>query len=246
VVRRELTSRFRGSVLGPLWAVLAPLIMLLTYTVLFSMTVPQLSAGMSATDYASGVFLGLIVFNLFSELAYRAPGLLHEHVTFVKKSIFPSETIAWVATIRAFVYGGISLGVYIVLRLLTAGELPMTILFTPLLILPFACFMLGVVWFLMALGAFTRDVAHIMVSVVPVLMFATPIFYRLDQMPPHISIWLRLNLVGDYIEMLRGAALDGVLPNPIAYVALVAISYGIFLFGYQFFMRYKSVIVDVI
>jgi lipopolysaccharide transport system permease protein len=77
-------------------------------------------------------------------------------------------------------------------------------------------------------------------------MFATPIFYRLDQMPPHISIWLRFNLVGDYIEMLRGAALDGVLPNPIAYVALVAISYGIFLFGYQFFMRYKSVIVDVI
>ena len=81
--------------------------------------------------------------------------------------------------------------------------------------------MLGVVWFLMALGAFTRDVAHIMVSIVPVLMFATPIFYRLEQMPPHISIWLRLNLVGDYIEMLRDVALDGVLPTSFAYVALV-------------------------
>jgi lipopolysaccharide transport system permease protein len=46
--------------------------------------------------------------------------------------------------------------------------------------------------------------------------------------------------------MLRGVALDGVLPNPLAYVALVVISYGVFLFGYQFFMRYKSVIVDVI
>jgi lipopolysaccharide transport system permease protein len=246
VVRRELTSRFRGSVLGPLWAVLAPLIMLLTYTVLFSITVPQLSEGMSTTSYASGIFIGLIVFNLFSELAYRAPGLLHEHVTFVKKSIFPSETIAWVATIRAFVYGGVSFAVYIAFRLVTAHELPWTILFTPLLVLPFACFMLGVVWFLMALGAFTRDVAHIMVSIVPVLMFATPIFYRLSQMPPHLSFWLRFNLIGDYIEMLRGVALDGVLPNPFAYIALVAISYGVFLFGYQFFMRYKSVIVDVI
>ena len=48
VVRREFISRFRGSLLGPLWAVLSPLIMLLTYTVLFSITVPQLSAGMSA------------------------------------------------------------------------------------------------------------------------------------------------------------------------------------------------------
>lgn len=246
MVRRELTSRFRGSVLGPLWAVLAPLFMLLTYTALFSITVPQLSAGISTTSYAASIFIGLIVFNLFSELAYRAPGLLHEHVTFVKKSIFPSETIAWVATIRAFVYGGINLSVYMVFRLVTAGELPVTILFTPLLVLPFALFMLGVVWFLMALGAFTRDVSHIMVSIVPVLMFATPIFYRLEQIPPHISIWLRLNLIGDYIEMLRGVALDGVLPNPFGYVAIFVISYAVFVFGYQFFMRYKSVIVDVI
>lgn len=232
--------------LGPLWAVLAPLVMLLTYTVLFSITIPQLAEGKSTSEYAAGIFIGLIVFNLFSELAYRAPGLLHEHVTFVKKSIFPSETIAWVATTRAFVYAGISFAVFIVFRLITAGELPWTILFAPFLVIPFALFMLGAVWFLMALGAFTRDVAHIMVSIVPVLMFATPVFYRLEQLPSGIAIWLRLNLVGDYIEMLRGAALDGHLPNPFFYVVVVILSYAVFIFGYQFFMRYKSVIVDVI
>ncbi|HEY8138271.1 MAG TPA: ABC transporter permease, partial [Methylocystis sp.] len=105
VARREFLSRFRGSALGPAWAVLAPLIMMVTYTAVFSITVPQLAAGKSVTEYASGIFVGLIIFNLFSELAYRAPMLLHEHVNFVKKSIFPSETIAWTATIRAFTYG---------------------------------------------------------------------------------------------------------------------------------------------
>jgi lipopolysaccharide transport system permease protein len=108
---------------------------------------------------------------------------------------------------------------------------------------------LGVVWFLMALGAFTRDVAHIMASIVPVLMFATPIFYRLDQiekMSPSMAFWLRLNIVGDYIEMLRDVALDGNLPNVFSYAVLVIASYGIFIGGYYFFMRYKSVIVDVI
>jgi len=246
VVRREFISRFRGSALGPLWAVLSPLIMLVTYTVLFSITVPQLVAGMTIADYAAGVFVGLIVFNLFSELAYRAPMLLHEHVNFVKKSIFPSETIAWTATIRAFTYGGIAFAVFIVFRLTTAGSLPWTIVLAPFLIVPFALFILGVVWFFMALGAFTRDVAHIMASIVPVLMFATPIFYRMEQIPPHIAIWLRLNIVGDYIEMFRAIALDGRLPNIFGYVALAAASYAVFLFGYQFFMRYKSVIVDVI
>jgi len=175
--------------------------------------------------------------------------LLHEHVNFVKKSIFPSETIAWTATIRAFTYGGVGFAVYIVFRLLTAGTIPLTIVLTPFLIAPFFLFTIGVVWFLMALGAFTRDVAHIMASVVPVLMFATPIFYRLDQiaaMSGSVALWLRLNIVGDYIEMLRGLALDGTIPNVFGYFALVAISYAVFLGGYQFFMRYKSVIVDVI
>ncbi len=249
VVRREFISRFRGSLLGPAWAVLAPLIMLLTYTVRFSITVPQLSAGMSVTDYASGIFIGLIVFNLFSELAYRAPILLHEHVNFVKRSIFPSETIAWTATIRAFTYAGVAFGVYVGFRLFTAGTLPLTIVLTPLLIVPFALFILGVVWFLMALGAFTRDVAHIMASIVPVLMFATPIFYRLEQieqMSPSTAYWLRLNIVGDYIEMMRALALDGRVPNVLGYLIVVAASYAVFLGGYQFFMRYKSVIVDVI
>ena len=249
VVRREFISRFRGSFLGPLWAVLSPLLMLLTYTALFSLTVPQLSAGMSVTDYAASIFIGLIVFNHFSELAYRAPMLLHEHVNFVKKSIFPSETIAWTATTRAFTYGGVAFVVYIAFRLLTAGHLPWTILLTPFVIVPFALFTLGVVWFLMALGAFTRDVAHIMASIVPVLMFATPIFYRLDQiaqMSGSIAMWLRLNLVGDYIEMLRDLALDGRIPNIFGYFVVVIVSYAVFLGGYQFFMRYKSVIVDVI
>ena len=249
VVRREFISRFRGSLLGPLWAVLSPLIMLLTYTVLFSITVPQLAAGMKITDYAGAIFVGLILFNLFSELAYRAPMLLHEHVNFVKKSIFPSETIAWTATIRAFIYAGVAFAVYVVFRLVTAGYLPWTILLTPFLVVPFALFILGVVWFLMALGAFTRDVAHIMASIVPVLMFATPIFYRLDQiaqMSPSTAIWLRLNIVGDYIEMMRDVALDGRFPNLFGYLTLVVISYAVFIFGFQFFMRYKSVIVDVI
>ena len=249
VARREFLSRFSGSMLGPAWAVLSPLFVLLTYTALFYVTVPQLSAGQRVVDYAASIFIGLIVFNLFSELAYRAPVLLHEHVNFVKRSIFPSETIAWTATIRAFTYAGIAFGVFIVFRLLTNGALPWTIVLTPLLVAPFAMLMLGIVWFLMALGAFTRDVAYIMASIVPMFMFATPIFYRVEQisqMSSNVGLMLRLNIIGDYIEMLRDVALDGNVPNVFAWLALVAVSYAVFLGGYRFFMRYKSVIVDVI
>lgn len=249
VVRREYLSRFSGSMLGWVWAMLSPLGMLITYTVLFYMTVPQLAVGMGVSEYASSIFIGLIVFNLFSELAYRAPVLLHEHANFVKRSIFPSETIAWTAAARAFTYAGVAFGVFIVFRLITGGTIPWTIILSPLIIIPFALFMLGVTWFLMALGAFTRDVAHVMATIVPVLMYATPIFYRNQQIAaisPKTALVLRLNIVGDYVEMFRDIALVGRLPNLFAYVIVVALSYLVFIGGYRFFMRYKSVIVDVI
>lgn len=249
VARREYLSRYSGAALGWVWAVIAPLLVLGTYTTLFFLTVPALRGDQSVSDYAGSIFIGLILFNLFSELGYRAPMLLHEHVNFVKRSIFPSETIAWTAAIRAFIYSGISFGVFIGFRLFTVGHVPWTIVLTPLVIIPFALFMLGVTWFLMALGAFTRDVSHIMASLVPLLMFATPVFYRLDYiaaMSPMAALFMRLNLIADYVEMMRDLAFDGHLPSFFVYFFTVVASYAVFIGGYRFFMRYKSVIVDVI
>ncbi len=249
VVRREFISRFRGSALGPLWAVLSPLIMLLTYTALFSITVPQLSAGMSVTDYASSIFIGLIVFNLFSELAYRAPMLLHEHVNFVKKSIFPSETIAWTATIRAFTYGGVAFGVYIVFRLADGGNHTLDhradaaahhslrVVYSGRRLVPDGARRLHprrrAYHGLDRAGADVRDAD-----------FLSARSDRADvELGRHVvAAQHRRRLYRDAARV----ALDGKIPNIFGYLAVVVVSYAVFLGGYQFFMRYKSVIVDVI
>lgn len=247
VVRRELTSRFRDSLLGWVWAIFSPLVLLLGYTVAFSIAAPAIAAGVSTYDYAASIFCGLVVYNVFAELIARAPTLLHEHSQFVKKSIFPSETIAWTATIRAFVYGGISFGVLLVMLVVIGRGLPATLLLTPFVVfVPFFLLMLGTVWILMALGAFTKDVSHLVIAVAPLLMFVTPIFFRIEQLPASFHPFIRCNLVGNYVEMLRDLALNGRFPNPVLFLATVGVSYAVFYVGNRFFMRYKSVIVDVI
>ncbi len=248
VVRRELASRFRGSILGWLWAVFGPIVMLSAYTIIFSSAVgvPKSAKAGGVGSYALSIFAGLIVFNLFSELAYRSPGLLHEHVHFIKKSIFPSETLAWTATIRALVYAAISFAVLIIFAIIKMHGLPWTVLFMPFIVIPLQLFLLGACWFLMALGSFTRDVAHLMISIVPVLMFATPIFYSIDDVPEHMRWIVHLNLIGDYVEMMRDALIRGQLPNPFLYLGSVFVSLFVFRFGYRFFMRYKAIFVDVI
>jgi len=71
VVRRELAVRFRGTILGWLWAIFGPLVMLTAYTVIFShaVGVPASAKGGGFGSYALSIFAGLIVFNLFSEPA---------------------------------------------------------------------------------------------------------------------------------------------------------------------------------
>src|SRR5208282_6874028 len=139
VVRRELAVRFRGTILGWLWAIFGPLVMLTAYTVIFSNAVglPASAKGGSFGSYALSIFAGLIIFNLFSELAYRAPGMLHEQAALIKKSIFPSETLAWTAAIRALVYAGISFAVLLVFQIVLTRWLPPTILLLPLVLIPY-------------------------------------------------------------------------------------------------------------
>jgi lipopolysaccharide transport system permease protein len=248
VVRRELMARFSGSILGWLWAIFGPLLMLSVYTVIFSHAVGirASTASHGVANYSLNIFVGLIMFNLFAELAYRAPALLHEHVNFIKKSIFPSETLAWIAGIRAIVYAGISFCVLLFFELLITHSLPPTILLLPFVIVPFFLFLIGVSWFLMALGSFTRDVMHLMASIVPVFMFATPIFYSFDDVPPVLRIILRVNLVGDYVELMRDIVLLDRIPNPWLYLGTVIVSLLIFRSAYRFYMRYKNVFVDII
>jgi len=222
--------------------------MLSAYTIVFSSVVgaPSSAASQGKGAYALSIFAGLIIFNLFSELAYRSPVLLHEHAEVIKRSIFPSETLAWTATIRSCVYAGISFGVLFVFEIFITHWIPWTSLLLPFVLVPLFLFLLGISWFLMALGCFTRDVAYLMVSIVPVLMWVTPIFYSVQDVPSHLQIVIRANLIGNYVELVRDLLLYGILPNPILYLVTVAISLLIFAGSYQFFMRYKAVLVDVI
>jgi len=248
VVRRELAARFSGSVLGWLWAIFGPLVMLSTYTIIFSNAVgiPTSAKGAGLGTYALSIFVGLIVFNLFSEIAYRSPSLLHEHAGFIKKSIFPSETLAWTASIRALVYAAISLCVLLLFEIGLTRGLPGTFLLLPFLVIPFFFLLLGTSWFLMALGSFTRDVAHLMISIVPVLMFATPIFYTIKDVPPDLRLYIHCNLIGNYVEMVRDILISNRFPDPWLYLATCSASLCVFFFAYRFFMRYKAVFVDVI
>ena len=93
LIRREVVGRYRGSLLGLLWSFLNPLFMLGVYTLVFSTIFKSRwgieVAGAGRGAFAVMLFAGLTVYSLFAEIAGSTPGLIHSHVSYVKKVVFP-------------------------------------------------------------------------------------------------------------------------------------------------------------
>src|SRR6202521_1826656 len=241
ILWRGLHQRFRRSHFSWGWAIAAPLLMLAVYTVVFTTTIKiSAAAANDTTHYSLSIFIGLIVFNFAAELVYRAPTLLHEHVHYIKKSIFPSETLVWIAMLRSLVYAAINFAVFLAFELYMTGGIPFTALLIPFLVIPFCLMLLGITWFLAALGAFTRDVSHLMITIIPVLIFITPVFYSVADLPPGMRLAAYINPTTAYIEMARQVVLFGTVPPAGLYLATVAVSLIFFYGGDQFFHRYPS------
>ena len=249
ILRRELASRFTGSAGGWLWAVAAPLFAIAVYTFAFTTKLQMTFVGEQGQKpivYALFIFAGLIVFNFFSEMAYRSPMLLHEYAHFIKQTIFPSDMLAVISTLRAAAYTGIGAIVMLICVAAVKGGLPWTVILMPLLFLPLAAFLMGLSWFLCAIGAFTRDAGYLMINIVPLFMFLTPVFFSPDSWSFPANLAIYGNALTAYVEIMRDLVLTGTLPNPLTVLWALATAIFTFYFGYWFFDRYRNVIVDVI
>ena len=80
-------------------------------------------------------------------------------------------------SVNTYVTTKISYANMLACQLIFGGTLYWTVLLLPLWFIPFLAFLLGITWLLSAMGAFTRDTAYLMMTIAPVLMFATPVFW---------------------------------------------------------------------
>jgi lipopolysaccharide transport system permease protein len=192
------------------------------------------------------LFVGLIVFNLFSEVMVRSPGLVTENPNYVKKVIFPLEILVPVALGSGLFHAGCSLLVLFAVQILLLHYLPLTALFLPFVWLPFLLGSLGLGWILSVLGVFIRDMSQLIVVVMQMLMFLTPIFYPLSALPQAWRPLLRLNPLAPVIEETRAILLEG---RSVSLYYIIAGSLAMLIFCeicFRVFLRSKGAFADVI
>lgn len=214
-IKREVLGRYRGSFLGILWSFFNPLFMLVVYTFVFSIIFKaRWNVGSeSKTEFALALFAGMIVFNLFAECIGRAPGLIVGNQNYVKKVVYPLEILPWVGLGAALFHCAISLGVWLIAYLIFFGVPHATLLYFPLVLLPFGLFIMGLSWALASLGVYLRDVGQFIGVLITVLMFLSPIFYPASAFPEEYRPLLYINPLTPVVEQARDVLFWGKAPN---------------------------------
>ena len=248
-VRREVASRYRGSMFGLIWSFLTPLLLLAIYTFVFGVVFqarwPGLRAG-SLGEFALVVFCGLVVLNLFGECVSRAPGLVVGSPTYVKRVVFPLEILPVVTVGSALVTTGASLAVLLAVRLAMERTLPWTVVLAPVVLVPLILLTLGVAWFLASLGVFVRDIHYLVVLLLQVLVFVTPVFYPLEAVPEGFRSVLSINPLHPVVDDLRRVVLWGRLPEWPRFAVSLVVGAAAALLGHAWFMRTRRAFADVI
>jgi len=249
MTRRDISMRYRGSIIGLAWSFINPILMLLVYTFVFSVVFKarwNTSGNESKADFAIILFSGLIVFNLFSEIVSRAPMLITSNVNYVKKVVFPLEILPWVALGSALFHALISLLVLLFIQFILKFSLPWTSIFFPLALLPLVFASVGFAWFLSALGVFVRDVGQITGIFITILMFMSAVFYPVSALPKQYQGLLRLNPLVLIINESRKSLVLGELPDWISILVALSISLAVASLGFWWFQKVRKGFADVI
>ncbi|MFJ1269150.1 ABC transporter permease [Legionella lytica] len=248
LIKRDVSSRYRGSMLGLLWSFFQPVLMLAIYTFVFSVVFKaRWNVGSdSKTEFALVLFAGLIVFNLFSECISRSPTLILSHANYVKKVVFPLEILPWVSLGTALFQMLMSFSVWFLFYMLLFGLPHSTLLLFPLTILPIVLITMGLSWMLASIGVYLRDVGQIIGIVITILMFLSPIFYPVTSLPVEYQSVIRLNPLTPVIENVRDILFWGHIPQLKIYFLYTSFSILLAWSGFAWFQKTRKGFADVL
>ena len=248
LVRRRIASRYRGSVLGMLWAILTPLIMLGIYTFIFSVVFQSKWGGAeeNQSNFALFLFSGLILYLIFSECVNEAPSLLRENKLYIQQLVFPTEILPWVSVLTSLFNFLINWLILIFFYCAVMGLPPLTAFFMPVIALPVALITVGTVWFISSLGLYLRDITHVVGLMTTALLFLSPIFYPASAVPDSFQLYYSVNPFVPILNMSKAALFQGSPPRWQTFVFLLIGSWTFAWLGYLWFIHSKKGFPDVV
>ena len=212
LVARDFKTKYKRSVLGYLWSFLNPLLTMLVQYIVFSTIFRS-----GIENYPVYLLSGIILFNFFSEAVGQGLGAIVYNASlitkvYVPKYIYPVTKVAS-TSINLF----ISIIPLLLVTMLTGVKITPAILLLPFVLGCLLLFCVGMVLMLSAAMVFFRDTQYLWGIISMVWMYATPLFYPENIIPPHFRFIQTCNPMYHMIKFARTIFIDGVSPAPSLY-----------------------------
>jgi lipopolysaccharide transport system permease protein len=247
MVRRDLSSRYKGSIIGPAWAVITPAVMIVIFTAIFSgIFGARFGAQGGHLSFATYLFCGLLPWIAFSDGVQRSTTSLTDNVNLVKRVVFPTEALPVNLALSGIAQQLIGTVVLLAVALILEHTIRPTALLLPLLLVPQFLVTAGLGWLMASLGVFIRDMPQINQLTLTTWMYLTPIFYPENIIPPKYQWMVNLNPMAPLVRNYRRLLLEGRAPDWRGLGVTMVFALVCFVFGYWWFQRTKKAFADIL
>ncbi len=230
LVTRDVKIKYRRSVLGVLWTLLNPLLMMIVLSIVFSNLFK-----FNVDNYPLYLLSGQVVFNFFSESTTAGMNAILMNAPLIKKVYVPKYMFVMSKTASIAVNLLAATASLVIVMLFTRAELHLTMLlsFIPIVMLVIFCFGLGLI--LATFAVKFRDIVHLYTIFTTVVMYLTPVIYPMDILPKWVSVIVKINPLTSIITMFRDFTIYGSIPGVFTWVmtiipALVVLALGCLVF----------------
>lgn len=243
VTRVELSKRYSGSLLGKVWVVLYPVLLLAMYLFVYVAVFRIQFPGSGPMDYVIYVFCGLIPYIGLMEALTSGCVAIKQNINLIKNVMLPIELIPVRYVLMGMATQAVGLSMLLVL-VIGNGNVGWGLIALPLVFALQVLWLIGVVWIVSPLGVALPDTSHFVNLFVLFLMFVSPIGFRPDMVPEALRLTLYFNPVFYLAETYRASLIRGYpvsWPTVAAYAGICIVT---FIAGNRFFRRFKNVLVD--
>lgn len=219
LVRQFLTLRYRRTLLGYMWTLVNPLLMMSVTAVVFSTLFKQ-----DFATYALFLFAGMIPWNFFSMSTTQACTSFIQNEGLIKKIYLPKMIFPLSLLIGMLIDSVLALGTLFLVMIPFGAQVSLALLFIPLAYLLLAVFTFGLVLLMSVATVFFRDLQYVIGVLMQAWFFLTPVMYRHDALTGKIAWVVSLNPMVSYIDMFRAPLLHAAAPSMHALAVAIGMS----------------------
>ncbi|ADO47913.1 ABC transporter permease [[Enterobacter] lignolyticus] len=246
IAKRNIYLKYKGSILGVFWSFLNPLFLLAVYTFIFGFAFKTKWGGESLASYPIILFSGLIFHFFIIELLSSSSQLISGNANYVKKVVFPLEVLVisnFLSQIFNLLIGAALLSIAV---LVTGGNIFKVIFALVIVLPPFMILTLGISYLFSSLGAFIKDITHVVNLASTLFLFVSPILFPMSVFPDVVKWIVYLNPVSLVVIEYRAIAFHVESFSVYGYAAYCTAAFVIFLLGRWVFNRLSRGFADVV